>query len=59
MREASEIVLYGFALRTDAKIVRYPDRYLDERGKSMWETVTRLLESERQEESCNTMLLAL
>jgi hypothetical protein len=59
MREASEIVLDGFALRTDAKIVRYPDRYVDERGKTMWETVTRLLESESKEESCNTMLLAL
>jgi hypothetical protein len=39
MREASAIVLSGFELRTDARIVRYPDRYMDERGKGMWETV--------------------
>ena len=33
MAEASRIVLDGFALRSDAKIVRYPDRYMDKRGK--------------------------
>ncbi len=42
MREASEIVLDGFALRTDVKIVRYPDRYSDKRGQVMWETVCEL-----------------
>jgi hypothetical protein len=53
MREASEIVLDGFALRTDAKIVRWPDRYMDERGKTMWETVSRLLEEiEEEGEDC-------
>jgi hypothetical protein len=44
MQEASELVLPDFPLRTDAKIVRYPDRYVDERGRRMWETVTALLE---------------
>jgi hypothetical protein len=39
MREASEIVLAGFALRTEAKIVRHPDRYMDKRGTTMWEAV--------------------
>ena len=43
MREASEIVLGGFALRSDAEIVRYPDRYMDPRGKQMWETVLEIL----------------
>jgi hypothetical protein len=43
MGEASELVLPGFPLRTDAKVVRYPDRYLDERGRGMWTTVERLL----------------
>jgi hypothetical protein len=43
MREASEVVLPGFPLRTDAKIVCHPDRYLDERGRRMWETVCGLL----------------
>jgi hypothetical protein len=43
MREASELVLPGFPLRTDAKVIRYPERYLDERGRQMWETVGALL----------------
>ena len=42
MQEASEIVLAGFRLRTDAKIVRYPDRYSDKRGEMMWKTVCEL-----------------
>jgi DNA polymerase I-like protein with 3'-5' exonuclease and polymerase domains len=44
MREASELVLSGFPLRTEAKIVRYPDRYSDPRGERMWRTVTGILE---------------
>jgi DNA polymerase I len=43
MREASRIVLDGFELRSDAKIIRYPDRYADKRGKMMWDRVTGLL----------------
>jgi DNA polymerase I len=42
MRQASELVLDGFTLRTDAKIVRHPDRYSDPRGQVMWETVCEL-----------------
>jgi hypothetical protein len=43
MREASELVLPGFPLRTDAKVVRHPDRYTDPRGKQMWDTVWGLM----------------
>jgi len=43
MRKASEVVLAGFALRSDAKVVRYPDRYHDPRGAKMWETVWAVL----------------
>jgi hypothetical protein len=43
MREASELVLPGFPLRTEAKTVRYPDRYSDKRGQKMWDTVLRVL----------------
>jgi DNA polymerase I len=43
MQEASELVLPGFPLRSEAKIVRYPDRYTDPRGMQMWETVQALL----------------
>jgi hypothetical protein len=45
MRKASELVLPNFPLRTEAKIVRYPDRYIDPRGRGMWEVVLGLLES--------------
>lgn len=43
MAEASRVVLAGFELRSDAKIVRHPDRYTDPRGVKMWETITELL----------------
>ena len=42
MAEASRIVLAGFEIGTDAKIVRWPDRYVDEAGEDFWETVMRL-----------------
>jgi hypothetical protein len=48
MREASEVVLDGFSLRTEAKVVAYPDRYADERGARMWELVTGLLSQRSQ-----------
>jgi hypothetical protein len=42
MAEASRIVLDGFELGTDVKIVRYPHRYMDERGVVMWDRVMKL-----------------
>ena len=44
MREASQLVLDGFELGTDATVVRYPDRYMDERGKTMWDKVIALVD---------------
>jgi DNA polymerase I-like protein with 3'-5' exonuclease and polymerase domains len=43
MKEASRVVLYGFEVRTDAKVVRHPDRYSDPRGERMWKTICGLL----------------
>ena len=43
MAEAGRVVLDGFEVRTDAALVRYPNRYRDERGSGMWTKVTRLL----------------
>jgi hypothetical protein len=43
MQRASEQVLPGFPLRTEAKIIRYPERYRDKRGVPMWETVQSIL----------------
>jgi hypothetical protein len=45
MMEASRIVLSGFELRSDAEIVKYPDRYSDKRGETMWNRVMEVLES--------------
>ena len=43
MTAAAAAVTGGFALRTEAKIIRSPDRYQDERGKAMWQTVWELV----------------
>jgi len=51
MAEASAIVLNGFALRTDVKVIRYPDRYEDRRGREMWETVWGIVNKVEQREA--------
>ena len=42
MAEASAVILEGFRLRSDAKIVRWPDRYMDDRGREFWDRVIAL-----------------
>jgi len=49
MAEASRAVLKGFEIRTDVNVVRYPDRYQDDRGLVMWQRVTSLLDSIQQD----------
>jgi hypothetical protein len=44
MREASAIVLSGFELRTEAKIVGPGERYIDPRGEVMWNTIQGILD---------------
>ena len=46
MAEASRAVLGGFELNTDVHPVRYPDRYMDERGERMWDRVCSLVQQE-------------
>jgi DNA polymerase I len=43
MEEASAVVLEGFRLRSEAKLIPHPERYQDERGQQMWETVCGVL----------------
>lgn len=52
MRQASNIVLDGFDLETDAKLIQHPSRYFDEdRGREMWERVHSLaIQAESQVE---------
>jgi len=46
MAEASRLVLAGFELGTDVKVIRWPDRYADPRGSEMWGRVCKLVLAE-------------
>jgi hypothetical protein len=37
------VVLAGFKLRVEAKVVRHPDRFTDEAGAAMWTQVEAIL----------------
>jgi DNA polymerase-1 len=54
MDRASELVL-GFTMRTDAKIFRYPDRFMDRRGVETWNKIMQLLD-EIEAESTDEVL---
>lgn len=43
MEEASALVLGGFRLRSEAKVVLHPERYSDPRGARMWQEIMALL----------------
>lgn len=49
MTQAGEAVTGGFPVRTDATVVRYPDRYMDEGGRAMWDRVMALLSEQARE----------
>jgi hypothetical protein len=59
MAEASRAVLDGFELRSDAKIVRWPDRFMDPRGERMWAAVTGILDELEAEEEAKNVEFAL
>jgi hypothetical protein len=44
MVEASRIVLGGFALRVDSKLIPYPKRYTDKRGEGLWQRLREVLD---------------
>ena len=55
MRRASRIVLNAnsdgpYELRTDATIVKFPDRYADKRGQQVWTDVLKLLDQYREQQ---------
>jgi DNA polymerase I len=59
MRRASRVILNPttddtIELRTDVKIIRYPDRFTDRRGAELWGTVLKLL-AERRERQESTV----
>jgi DNA polymerase I len=48
MARAARAVTGGFEIRTDAEVVRWPDRFMDQRGAGMWDRVVALLPAERE-----------
>jgi DNA polymerase I-like protein with 3'-5' exonuclease and polymerase domains len=48
MTKAGRVVTGGLDIRTDAEVVRWPDRYMDERGAAMWARVCSLLSNTRE-----------
>jgi DNA polymerase-1 len=46
MRDASAIVLKGYRLGTDEQVIRRGERFFDDRGQEMWNTVSRLAKLE-------------
>ena len=42
MAEASRVVLSGFEIGTDVKVVRWPERYVDEAAGGLWDMVLRM-----------------
>jgi DNA polymerase-1 len=47
--DAAAVVLRGYRLPTDFQIVRPGERYYDERGEAMWNTVAKLLAQRERE----------
>jgi hypothetical protein len=43
MLRASEAVLAGFQLRSEATMIHYPNRFNDERGRDMWAWIAKTL----------------
>ena len=50
MRDAAALVLRGYELPTDIQMILPGQRYYDERGEAMWNTVSKLV-ARRQEQS--------
>jgi DNA polymerase I len=51
MKEASRIVLNGFELRSEAKLIRYPQHYQDPRGEMMWSTVWSIVDAQADKQA--------
>ena len=47
MSRAGRAVTGGFDVRTEKEVVRWPDRYMDPRGRAMWERIMAMLDGRR------------
>jgi hypothetical protein len=52
MEAASRVVLPGFTIRTESKIVRYPDRWEESLGHALWTKVMELLDRSTEINVC-------
>jgi DNA polymerase I len=43
MTKAGSVVTGGLPIRVDCDLVRFPDRYVDERGRAMWDRIMGLM----------------
>ena len=59
MQEASRVVLNGFTIRTEAKIIRFGQRYEDERGLKMWRKVFELVGADMDHSDTPTCIAAI
>jgi hypothetical protein len=48
MDRASQLVLSGFTLRTDADVIQWPERYRDDRGADFFDQLTNRLRERRR-----------
>jgi hypothetical protein len=53
MEEASAILLGGFKLASDAKIIRSPERFHEDSGQHFWDRVMVILERVKSSEKLN------
>jgi hypothetical protein len=44
MTKAGNVVTGGLDIRTEAKVVRWPDRYMADGGEAMWLRIMALLD---------------
>ena len=49
LSRAGRAVTGGLDVRTDAEVVRWPDRFMDPRGKPMWDRVVGMLPERARE----------
>jgi DNA polymerase I len=49
MRDAATIVLRGYELPTDVQMIRPGQRYFDDRGEAMWNTVNKLVTRRKEQ----------
>jgi len=52
MKEASRTLLSGFELKCDTEIVKFPERYMDDRGIRMWKKISKILSGIEEQDKC-------